>query len=202
MKYSLFLILMGTLLTTACHTRHIRTAYDATPGNLQESELDWRYGANDIRIQTTKLTRILMNRWFYKTGYSIATCGKPRIILTEIDNRTDMYISTDMIRDIFEGIAINDGRFIIVVGDKKDEKELDSLMCKQQEAQKYQNPSKLTPCMAITPEFLAKVRITKAITTTPCYDIEDYRMTLTLYDIETQTCIDQAFDILRKHVKP
>lgn len=200
MKPIIPLLLLCSL--AACQTRHIRTAYDATPGNLKESQLDWRYGANDIRIQTTKLTRTLMNRWMYKTGYSVAQSGKPKIILTQIDNRTDMYISTDMIRDIFEGVAINDGRFTIVVGDAKDERELDSLMGKQLGAYKYQNETKLNPFKATAPEFLAKVRLTKATTTTPSYDIEDYRMTLTLYDIETQECIDQAFDVLRKHVKP
>lgn len=200
-KTTLLILTLSSLSLVACNSRHIRTAYDATPGNAPCSQLDWKYGANDIRIQTTKITNQLISRWLYKSGHQLCN-GKPSLILTEIDNRTDMYISTDMIRDILEGVAINDGRFTIVVGDMKDERELDKLMCKQQHAPKYDNPTRLDPFSATAPQFLAKVRLTKATTATCEYDIEDYRMTITLYDIETQTAVDQAFDVLRKHVKP
>jgi hypothetical protein len=33
------------------------------------------------------------------------------------------------------------------------------------------------------------------------YDIEEYLMTLTLYDLETQEIVDSATDILRKKVQ-
>lgn len=193
---------LACLIFTGCQTRYLRTAKDMTPGNPVETQLDWTYGVNDIRIQTSKLTKKLMDRWFIKTAHSIALSGKPSIIITEIDNRTDQYISTDMIRDILEGVAINDGRFTVVVGDSRDERELDKLLQKQQLAPKYNNPTMCCPFNATAPHFLGKVRLTKAMTRTPCYDIEDYRMTMTLYNIETEECIDQAFDLLRKHVRP
>jgi len=54
---------------------------------------------------------------------------------------------------------------------------------------------------ATAPEFLAKVRITKAVNSDRFYDYEDYRMTVTLYDIDTQEIVDSAWDVLRKRVK-
>jgi len=180
--------------------RNIRTARDATPGNPVERELDWKYGANDIRIQTTKITCQLMNRWFARTGYNIA-CGKPRIVITQVDNCTDTYISTAMIREIFEGAAASDGRFTITVGNISDERELDCELSKIQTSAKYNLAEAPREGNATAPHFLAKIRISKAINHTAYDDIEDYRMTVTLYNIETQEVIDQAYDVLRKRVK-
>ena len=173
--------ILSLLLCTACQSRHVRMARDVTPGNPVETQLNWRYGANDMRIQTTKLTKILMDRWQQKTCSTL----KPTITLTEVDNRTDMYIPTDMLRDILEGVAINDGRFTMLCGDAKDERELFNRGMQGRQV----------------PQFLAKVRLTKAHTETPGYIIEDYRMTMTLYDVESGACVDQSFDLLRKHVQ-
>ncbi|WP_068470463.1 hypothetical protein [Candidatus Protochlamydia phocaeensis] len=183
--------------TSCC--RHVRTAEDVTPGNFCE-KLDWRYGAADIRIQTTKINQQLLDRWFAKTGYH-CEAGKPRLIITDIDNCTDQYIPTDMIRDIFEGVAIDDGRYTVVVGNTCDEHELDYLMNKIALAPKYDNATRLQPGLATAPQFLAKVRITKAVRADRFYDYEDYRMTVTLYDIETQEAIDSAWDVLCKKVR-
>jgi len=139
-----------------------------------------------------------MDRWSAKAQRGTL---KPRIVITEIDNRTDMYIATDMIRDIIEGVAANDGRFTIVVGDCRDEFELDAFMQKIQNDPKYHNSSKLTASRATAPQFLGKLRLTKAITQTPRYDYEDYRMTITLYDIETQEIVDSAWDVFKKRVR-
>lgn len=195
----LLALTMTLIATTACCYKHVRTACDITPGNYPGVKLDARYGANDIAIQTSKVLCTLMDRWLCRTGW---TCQKerPRIVITEIDNRTDCYISTDMIRDIFEGVAVNDGRFTVVVGDRYNEAELDYFMDKIQRDPKYCNPSRLQPGMATAPQFLAKVRITKAKTEQPCYTLEDYRMTITLYDIETQEIIDSYWDVLNKKV--
>lgn len=185
--------------STAC-CRHVRTAKDVTPGNCHCTKLDWRYGAGDIRIQTTKINRILMDRWYAKTGYD-CRCGKPRIIITQIDNCTDRYIPTEMIRDTIESAAIEDGRYTIVVGDMCDECDLDNLMQKIACDPKYNNSSRLTPGQATAPQFLAKIRLTKAVTSDCWYDYEDYRMTITLYDIETQEAIDSSWDVLSKKVQ-
>ncbi len=185
---------------TSCACRRTRTAQDITPGNTSCEKLDWRYGAGDIRIQTTKLNKQLMDRWYEKTGYNILD-GKPCIIITEIDNRTDRYIATDVIRDIIECVAIEDGRYTVVVGDMCDECELDDLMNKILQHPKYANSSRILPGKAIAPQFLAKVRITKAVTSDRFYDYEDYRMTVTLYDIETQEAIDSAWDVLSKKIR-
>jgi hypothetical protein len=147
------LLLATAILNTGCTGRRVRTAYDVTPGNPSGTKLDWRYGAGDIRIQTAKVTRELMDRWFARTFYSPQD-GRPRIIITAIDNRTDGYISTDMIRDIIEGVAIEDGRFSIVVGDVTDERELDRLMQKVTHDPKYSNSSRLQPQQAVAPQFL------------------------------------------------
>ncbi|MBN9378331.1 MAG: hypothetical protein BGO14_06680 [Chlamydiales bacterium 38-26] len=187
-------------LFSSCACRTIRTAQDITPGNISHERLDWRYGSSDIRIQTTKLNKQLMDRWLTKTGYDIGY-GKPRIIITEIDNRTDQYIETDMIRDIFECVAIDDGRYTILVGDARNERELDELMDKISLDPKYNNNSRLQAGKAIAPQFLAKVRLTKAVTSDRYYDYEDYRMTVTLYDIETQEVIDSAWDVLSKKIR-
>lgn len=197
----LFASLLAMILTlTSCSGRRVRTAEDITPGNPYSGKLDWRYGATDIRIQTTKLNRQLMDRWFAKTLYNCQN-GKPRIIITEIDNRTDCYISTDMIRDIIEGVAIDDGRYTVLVGDMHDERELDQIMRKISCDPKYSNSSRLQPGLAIAPQFLAKIRITKAVNADQYYDYEEYRMTVTLYDIETQEAIDSAWDVLSKRVR-
>lgn len=199
------LFLMTALACTAisCNAgRNIRTAQDITPGNPVETQLDWRYGANDLRVQTTNINKRLMDRWCEKTQYEPMRQGKPRIIITDIDNRTDTYIPTDMIRDIFEGVAINDERYSILVADTKDERELDRLMAKISNSPKYANSSKPSASSASVPQFLAKVRITKATTMQPKFDIEDYRMTISLYDVETQEIVDSAWDVLRKKVKP
>lgn len=185
---------------SSCACRNIRTATDITPGNKSCEKLDWRYGAGDIRIQTTKLNQQLMDRWFDKTGYNIHH-GKPRLVITQIDNRTDQYISSDMIRDIIECAAIDDGRYTVVVGDIQDEGELDYFMNKILQDPKYANHSRIQPSKATAPQFLVKIRITKAVTCDRFYDYEDYRMTITLYDIETQEAIDSAYDVLRKKVR-
>ena len=192
--------LTACLALTAGCTRHVRTAEDITPGNPKGVKLDWRYGAGDIRIQTAKLTRQLMDRWYLQTLYDCQN-EKPRIVITEIDNRTDCYISTDMVRDIIEGVAIDDGRFTIVVGNLCDERELDYFMAKISKDPKYSNCSRLSPGNAKAPQFLGKVRITKAVSSDCWADYEDYRMTITLYDIETQEAIDSAWDVLRKKVR-
>lgn len=200
-KYGLFLAALAVIvmaLTGCC--RRVRTAEDITPGNPCGEKLDWRYGAADIRIQTTKINKQLMDRWYAKTGYDNKG-GKPRIVITAIDNRTNGYISTDMIRDIIEGVAIDDGRYTIVVGDQQDERELDYLMSKVTHDPKYNNNSRLAAGLATAPQFLGKVRITKAVTSDNCNDYEDYRMTVTLYDIESQEAIDSAWDVLRKKVR-
>lgn len=184
---------------SGCQHRRLRSAQDITPGNPSHEKLDWRYGAGDIKIQTTKINRQLMDRWFAKTGYD-CTGGKPRIVITEIDNRTDQYIPTDMIRDIIEGVAIDDGRYTILVGDYRDEKELDYLIAKISQDPKYNNSSRLLTGKALAPQFLGKIRITKAVSSDRYYDFEDYRMTVTLYDIETQEAIDSAWDVLSKKV--
>lgn len=200
-KIIMSLALLSLLnISTACG-RHIRTAQDVTPGNCPEHRLDWRYGATDIRIQTSKINSQLMNRWFAKTGYVWDQGCKPRIIITQVDNRTDCFISTDMIRDIIEGVAIDDGRYSIIVGDCQDERELDKVMAKISCDPKYSNNSRLANNGALAPQFLGKIRITKATTSDRYYDYEDYRMTITLYDIETQEAIDSAWDVLSKRVQ-
>lgn len=142
-----------------------------------------------------------MDRWLEKTGYNVHN-GKPRIVITEIDNRTDNYIPTDMIRDIIECVAIDDGRYTVVVGNARDERELDVFMNKILRDPKYANSSgSIRSGNATVPQFLAKIRITKAVTSDRFYDYEDYRMTVTLYDIETQEAIDSAWDILSKKVR-
>lgn len=192
--------LCASLLSLTSCCRNIRTAQDITPGNYSCEKLDWRYGAGDIKIQTSKLNRQLMDRWFEKTGYDLYF-GKPRIVITEIDNCTDRYISTDMIRDIIETAAIEDGRYKVVVGNTEDERELDLFMNKILHDPKYANGSRLQPNRAIAPQFLAKIRITKAVNSDRFYDYEDYRMSITLYDIETQEAIDSAWDVLCKKVR-
>jgi hypothetical protein len=180
--------------------RDIRTAEDITPGNVKETCLNWKYGATDIRIQTGKITKELVDRWIARTKYDI-TNGKPRIIVTHIDNRTDMVISTDMIRDIIEHAAVDDGRVTMVVGDSKDEQELDTWLKKITKDPKYARKSRVDNNEVQAPQFLAKIRIVKAITEQKRYDIEEYLMTLTLYDLETQQIVDSATDILRKKVQ-
>lgn len=198
-KFAIHLVTFTLLLSVASCCRHIRTAEDITPGNLCE-KLDWRYGAGDIRIQTTKITQQLFDRWYAKTDYQ-CQMGKPRVIITEIDNCTDQFIPTDMIRDIIEGVAINDGRYTVVVGNTQDEQELDYLMDKNLFASKYDNLTRIQPGMAKAPQFLGKIRITKAVRSDRFYDYEDYRMSVTLYDIETQEALDSAWDVLSKKVR-
>lgn len=199
MKTFVKIVILGVLLisSTGC-CRSIRTAVDITPGNPCE-KLDWRYGAADIRIQTTKINRQIFDRWYCKTGYQ-CRYGKPRLLISEIDNCTDQYIPKEMIRDIIEGVAIDDGRYTVVVGNASDERELDSLMGKINQHPKYNNPTRLQPGNATAPEFLCKVRINKAVRADRLYTYEDYRMTVTLYDIETQEAIDSAWDVLSKKV--
>lgn len=193
-------IVACALLTSAASCcRTVRTAQDVTPGNPGE-KLDWRYGSGDIRIQTTKITRQLFDRWYCKTDYK-GECGKPRLIITDIDNCTDRYIASDMIRDIFEGVAVDDGRFTVVVGNTQDECELDNIMGKVASDPKYNNASRLKTGRATAPQFLGKIRLTKAVRSDRFYDYEDYRMTVTLYDVETQEVIDSAWDVLCKQVK-
>jgi hypothetical protein len=200
-RFMLVLSLFIVLCTLSSCGRKMRTAEDITPGNRGGEKLDWRYGANDIKIQTCKITSQLMDRWFEKTGYNWADGCKPRIVITQIDNRTDCYISTDMIRDIIEGAAIDDGRFTVVVGDTQDEKDLDKFLKKIENDPKYAASSKPSTNRVTAPQFIGKIRITKAINSDRHFDYEDYRMTVTLYDIETQEAIDSAWDVLSKRVK-
>lgn len=193
---------IGTLvlLPSCSHGRRIRTAEDVTPGNLKESELDWQYGANDIRIQTTKLTKILMDRWFEKTSLDSAQT-KPRLIITEVSNLTNTYIPLDMVREIIESTAINDGRFTIVVGNAQDTEELNQLLQKTLNDPKYAPSSRPEAGQVKAPQLLGKIRLTMAETHQPRYDIQDWRMSITLYDVQTQEAIDSAYDVLRKKVK-
>lgn len=194
------LLLCTCLSVTSCSQKRPRLAHDITPGNRIEKELDWQYGANDMKIQTTKLSKILMDRWYEKTGFIWSAGNKPRVIVTTIDNATDNYIPTDMLRDIFESVAANDGRFTVVVGNPKDEKQLDQFLQKYTHDPKYNPSTKPASNKALAPQFIAKIRLTKAITSQLKYDIEDWRMTITLYDLQTQEIIDSAYDVLRKKV--
>jgi hypothetical protein len=193
-------ILLATTLLLAGCGRNIRTAEDITPGNPKETQMSWKYGATDIRTQTSKLTKTLVDRWAGRTHYDFAQ-GKPRIIVTHVDNRTDMVISTDMIRDIIEHAAVEDGRVTMVVGDTKDERELDTWLKKILKDPKYSNKSRVENREVQAPQFLAKIRLVKAMTEQRRYDLEEYLMTLTLYDLETQEIVDSATDLLRKKVK-
>ena len=175
-------------------------AYDVTPGNHCGTTLGTAYGAEDLRIQTSKVNRTLMDRWYAETGHMLRQGQRPRVIITEIDNRTDQYIATDMIRDIIEGVAINDGRYTIVVGDRADKQELAGLLYELTHDSKYSNSSRPQEGQALAPQFLGKIRLTKSISHLPRHDIEEYRMTVTLYDIEQQTAMDSAWDVLRKEV--
>ena len=192
-------LLALSLLLCSCG-RHLRTAEDITPGNPQETCLNWKYGATDIRIQTGKITKELVDRWVARTNYDLSN-GKPRIIVTHVDNRTDMVISNDMIRDIIEHAAVDDGRVTMVVGDTQDEKELDTWLKKITNDPKYARKSRVDTHAVQAPQFLAKIRIVKALTEQKRYDIEEYLMTLTLYDLETQEIVDSATDLLRKKVQ-
>lgn len=196
------LLTLTTLLCSfsSCSTRHVPVAYDVTPGNHSGVQLGVGYGADDIRIQTSKINRTLMDRWFAETGHLLRKGVQPRIIITEIDNRTDVYISTDMVRDIVEGVAINDGRYTIVVGDAQDKRELAGLLYELTHDPKYSASSRPETGSALAPQFLAKIRITKSHSQLPKHKIEEYRMTITLYDVESQTAIDSAWDVLRKKV--
>jgi len=200
MKYTIPLILISAMTVTACG-RNIRTAEDITPGHARETCLDWKYGATDIAIQTAKVTDELMQRWWNIARSEFATKGKARIIITQVDNRTDQYISADMIRDIVEEVAVNDGRFTITVGDAKDEEELDRLMAKAGFDPKYRAEGRPQPNQATAPQFLAKIRITKATTHQKRYDLEHYRFSITLYDIQNQEAIDSASDTMYKKVE-
>ncbi|MBJ7449710.1 MAG: hypothetical protein JHC93_05055 [Parachlamydiales bacterium] len=199
MKHKKLIILnvLAALILTGCAHR-VRTACDVTPGNAQEHRLDWKYGATDLRIQTTKILSSLMDRWECSTR---ATTCKPCIVITPVDNRTHHIISCDMIRDIFESAAAEDGRFTVVVGDFNDESALDKYMQKIQTQTKYDNDTRLEQNGAIAPQLLAKVRITEAITHQNRFDLEDYRMTVNLFDIQSQELIDSAYDVLSKKVR-
>jgi hypothetical protein len=192
-------LLALALILSGCG-RNIRTAEDVTPGNCKETCLNWKYGLTDIKIQTGKITKELVDRWVARTHYDVAQ-GKPRIIVTQIDNRTDMVISTDMIRDIVESAAVQDGRITMVVGDAKNEQELDTWLQKILKNPKYSTKSRVDNHEVLAPQFLAKIRLVKAMTEQKRYDLEEYLMTLTLYDLETQEIVDSATDILRKKVK-
>ena len=112
-----------------------------------------------------------------------------------------MVISNDMIRDIIEHSAVEDGRVTMVVGDSKDEHELDTWLKKITKDPKYARKSRVENNAVQAPQFLAKIRIVKAITEQRRYDLEEYLMTLTLYDLETQEIVDSATDVLRKKVQ-
>lgn len=200
MKYKAPLLILAAAGLVACG-RNIRTAEDVTPGHEQETCLDWKYGATDIRIQTQKVTDALMQKWWNIARADLASKGKARIIITGVDNRTDQYISTDMIRDIIEEVAINDGRFTITVGDVQDEGELDTLLVKAGLDPKYRKETRPELGQATAPQFLAKIRITKALTHQKRYDLEHYRFQITLYDIQSQEAVDSASDTMYKKVQ-
>ncbi len=194
-----YLLISSLVLLSACG-RNIRTAQDVTPGHEKESCLDWKYGATDIKIQTSHVTSELMNLWWAMTKEDIATKGTANIIITDVDNRTDQIISAAMIRDIIEEVAVEDGRFRIVVGDTQDEKELDTLLDKTLRDPKYDQKTRPQAGIVQAPQFLAKIRITKATTHQKRHDIEHYRFSITLYDVETHEAVDSASDTLYKKV--
>ncbi len=199
MKYASPLTIAAVAALAACG-RNIRTAEDVTPGHTKETCLDWKYGATDIRIQTEKVTDILMQRWWNVARADLASKGKARIVITEVDNRTDQYISTDMIRDIIEEVAIDDGRFTITVGDVKDSEELDRLLAKVGMDPKYRLETRSEFGQATAPQFLAKIRLTKAVTHQKRSDMEHYRFSITLYDIQSQEAVDSASDTMYKRL--
>ncbi len=199
LNFSACAMLLSLVALTACG-RNIRTAQDVTPGHEKETRLDWKYGAMDIKIQTSQVTNALMNRWWAVAKEDLASKGKARIIITDVDNRTDQFISTAMIRDVIEEVAVDDGRFSVVVGDSLDEKELDRLLEKSLRDPKYDLATRPQSGVAKAPQFLAKIRLTKAITHQKTHDLEHYRFSITLYDIETQEAVDTASDTLYKKI--
>lgn len=194
-------LLALTLVSSSCAKRHVRQACDITPGNYGCEIMDWTYGAGDIKIQSRNICAHLMDRWYASSDPRVAYGAKPRLTISSVDNRTDMYISTDMIRDIIEGIAVEDGRFEVVVGDCADEQILDATLSDIETNPKYQQSRRPQYGKVKAPEFLAKILITKAVSRTDYYDYEDYRMTVKLFDVETQELIDSASDTLQKKVE-
>ncbi len=197
--FSVFLLFFSVFFISTSCMRSVRTAEDITPGHAP-TKLDWRYGAGDIKIQTSAITSQLMDRWYTCLG-APCRCDKPRLLISQIDNCTDQYISLEMIRNIIEEVAVEDGRFTIVVGNVCDESELDARMNKNIFSPKYANASQLQAGKATAPQYLAKVRLVKAVRKDCFYTFEDYRMTVTLYDIETQEVVDSASDVLIKKVR-
>jgi hypothetical protein len=199
-KYLFVLALLPLFIFFSFHKRHIRHSF-CQDSCFRKVPLNYRYGANDIFIQTSRLAKTLMDRWFVETKYIPRSTLKPIIQFGTIENKTDSYISLEMIHDIFESVATLDKRFVVVASHSKDENELDLLLKKQIQSEKYSDVTRCIPNQVTAPRFLAKLRITKAKSAGSNFDIEDYRMTMTLYDIETQEIIDQAFDLLRKYTK-
>ncbi len=207
MKYpflALSSLALVSLALTSCHPmcgRRYPCVTDVTPGNCHNIELDWHYGIRDMRIQMRNVTSTLMDRWYSKTGYQMEPGLKPRVVITDIDNRTDEYIALDLMRDVIESVAINDGRFSVVVGDTSDEEDLDNWMTRMRQDQKYSATTRLTAGQVTAPQFLGKVRLNKAVSSDRRTDFEEYRLTITLYDIETQEALDSAWDVLHKRIQ-
>ncbi len=187
----------GLLLLSATSCSLNKIAHNFSINNSRATVVDWRYGASEIRIQTCKATRTLIERWLAKTS-SCQSTDCPRIIITKFKNCTDCYIPCEMIRDAVEEAALDDGRFTILMCDPKSEQKLTGCMSKTQRHPKYRYPAAPSPDGNSGPKFFGKICLTKISSTDPACQLEEYHLALDLYDAETEELVDSAQDILYK----
>ncbi len=102
------LIALVLIASSAC-TRGISIPGFRRGEKAAAQRVAWQYGANDLRIQATKVNKKLIENWL--EGHE----GKPLLYIAEVDNRTDWHIDTEMLQDIFTNVAINDGRYDVTM---------------------------------------------------------------------------------------
>ncbi|MBB65571.1 MAG: hypothetical protein CMO81_10970 [Waddliaceae bacterium] len=157
-----------------------------------------RYTADDLCYQSALVAKQLIDRWENQFEKQIDKKEKPRLLINDLDNRTDVPLSHKDVSKYLDLIAAKDGRFTVKLGNTQDEQENDMMMDRYLSDPHYSTDATPDHPNGKAPQFLTKIRLSKAVTSDQVYNYEDYRLSILLYDIETQELIDSAWDVLRK----
>ncbi len=184
---------------TGCRGK-IHTVQDLTGTPRIGERIDWRYNAQDVRLQAKYIMKELVTRWYNNTGYKAIHHVTPHIIFAEIENRSDAFISLEAFQDVLHALSIEDTRYTVEVHNVQNERELNALISKMKENPHYAPTSKVHVDQVLPPQIFAKFYLSHEVSSGNQVEYLDYRMTITFYDFETREPIDSISDTLRKKI--
>jgi hypothetical protein len=143
-----------------------------------------------------QVTRRVVEGWITRVGYSVERSGKPRVIVTEFENDTDLELTEAELRQLFNQIADNDGRFYAVLATAKTERAKSYLRSHLLDDPYFSNNS-LSGGRDKALQCLATLRLSSRKSSGERLS-DKVVIDLTLYDIENHSIAVSDWDVLDK----